>query len=99
MPVSVYPDMCEEDESGDYEVQIAAAIATAGDYRLTCKVDRESSDTIVNRGEIKVINQQSTVREIVPSTIDSCRNGTFILKVYFMIFYINEEAMPTKAGI
>jgi len=72
-------DMCAVQEVGDYEIMLRAVISTGGSYRLRCRVDQESSTTSVNQGGVKVINEESTVSRIVPSTINSCRNGSFIL--------------------
>ena len=74
-------DMCAVQEVGDYEIMLRAVISTGGSYRLRCRVDQESSTTSVNQGGVKVINEESTVSRIVPSTINSCRNGSFILLV------------------
>ena len=74
-------DMCAVQEVGDYEISLRAKIGTGGNYRLSCRVDQESSTTSVNQGEIKVINEQSSVDRIVPSEINSCRNESFILLV------------------
>ena len=77
------PDACELPDIGDYEMKINAALKEGGEYSLSCKVDRESSATVVAQGIIKVISSKSSVQEIVPPTIDSCSNGTFILRVCF----------------
>ena len=74
-------NMCAVQEAGDYEIKLRAVIGTGGNYRLSCRVDQESNTTTVNRGEVKVMNEQSTVDRIVPSIINSCRNGSFILLV------------------
>lgn len=78
--------MCDTEESGDYEVECGGFLRTGGDYKLSCRIDEESSNTEVNRGQINVINQQSMIQKIVPSNIDSCRNGTFILRVMLVNF-------------
>ena len=78
---TINSDMCAVQEVGDYKIMLRAVITTGGSYRLRCRVDQESSTTSVNRGEVKVINEECTVDRIVPSRINSCRNGSFILLV------------------
>ncbi|XP_065064294.1 uncharacterized protein LOC135690621 [Rhopilema esculentum] len=73
-------DLCEDPVISEYHVQIYTFVKQVGDYTMKCKIDGEGSDMAVDGGVLKVTSSSSSVQGIFPSEIDSCQNGSFVIK-------------------